>query len=492
MSASESSNSQPRNRHRRTMVNWESSVVHRRRWGGTRLTRPATRTSSACYNARRPILLLLLLSPAAIRISQRFSWRTTRALIRAQVFELFRGNTDETCTKQGLLPKYDVIVGGYRYMEDDRQIPLDENHYIWNLNLPNSTIYWYRRVKAEIEPARMSYPGKKPSRISSNPECIESGKMRLEERVLPANRGRDAAALIDHILQIYDDGNSSSFPDYLLFLHGHVAHGYHTSCEAVFARTATQYKYAQKHVLGNVQNVTDPTSILADHMTTLTSAQTDLEPQRSIRGYTIPEKGSDTTNLRLDYKARLNKEFEFGGDSLLGFDTKEVDEYSVDNTMTCQSFYEKWIGALNETDKKTRRQWRSCCASFVFPAKRILRLPKSFWEDLMKVHMRPTDQDKYRGRFCFEQLIYTLLGDQVDDVNKNVYNAALEGFYEEAIQSMSNRRLQYAIDYCDTAILRNEFDLRGWVVYLLCTYFIWKILGKVSDLYVLNSSKSNY
>ena len=105
--------------------------------------------------------------------------------------------------------------------------------------------------------------------------------------------------------------------------------------------------------------------------------------------------------------------------------------------------------------------------------------------------MRPTDQDKYRGRLCFEQLIYTLLGDQVDDVDNSDYNAALEGFYEEAIQSMSNRRLQYAIDYCDTAILRSEFELRGWVVYFLCTYFLWKILSKVSDLYVSNSPKSN-
>ena len=105
--------------------------------------------------------------------------------------------------------------------------------------------------------------------------------------------------------------------------------------------------------------------------------------------------------------------------------------------------------------------------------------------------MRPTDQDKYRGRFCFEQLIYTLLGDQVDDANRNFYNAVLEGFYEEAIQSMPNRRLQYAIDYCDTAILRSEFDLRGWTIYFLCTYFLWKILGKVSDLYVCDSWRSN-
>ena len=281
------------------MVQWESSVVHRRRWGGTRLTRPGTRTSNACYKARDLILLLMLLSPAAIRISQRSSWVTTRALIRKQVFELFGGrNNEETCTKQGLPPKYNVIVGGYRYMEDDRQIHLDGNHYIWNLNLPNSTIYWYRRVRAEIEPARMSYPGKKPSSVSINPECIESGRMRLEERVLPANRGRDAAALIDHILQIYDDGNSSSFPDYLLFLHGHVAHGYHTSCEAVFARTASHYKYAQKHKANSRRGVIDKqVDTIANHMTTLTSSH------GTVRGYKFQMKGvPNRTRVPWDYK----------------------------------------------------------------------------------------------------------------------------------------------------------------------------------------------
>ena len=211
---------------------------------------------------------------------------------------MFGGNADDTCTKQGRLPKYDVIVGGYRYMEDDRRIPLDENHYIWNLNLPNSTIYWYRRVKTEIEPARMSFLGKKLSRISNNPECIESGKMRLEERVLPANRGRDAAALIDHILQIYDDGNSSSFPDYLLFLHGHVAHGYHTSCEAVFARTAAQYKYAQRDKANKRRGIKDKKAeIIANHMTTLTSNE------GTVRGYKFQMKSvPNRTRVPWDYK----------------------------------------------------------------------------------------------------------------------------------------------------------------------------------------------
>ena len=278
---------------------------------GARITRggrPATKAARQVgWRLRSRVLPSVAVLVASLPLI--VYWRASRAFLRKSIYELtgvrrYAGR-DGTCAKRlaadgtsTTVPKYDVIVGGYRYMEDDRRIPLDENHYIWNLNLPNSTIYWYRRVKTEIEPARMSFLGKKLSRISNNPECIESGKMRLEERVLPANRGRDAAALIDHILQIYDDVNSSSFPDYLLFLHGHAAHGYHTSCEAVFARTATQYKYAQRHKANKRRGIKDKQAeIIANHMTTLTSNE------GTVRGYKFQMKSvPNRTRVPWDYK----------------------------------------------------------------------------------------------------------------------------------------------------------------------------------------------
>ena len=281
--------------------------------GRNTIGRLATRQAGWRLRPSRPVLLsLVAVLVASLRLI--YHWRASRAFLRKSIYELTgvrryadrggtcakrlaaHGNATETSTT---VPKYDVIVGGYRYMEDDRRIPLDGNHYIWNLNLPNSTIYWYRRVRAEIEPARMSYPGKvNLLDTPGKPECIESGRMRLEERVLPANRGRDAAALIDHILQIYDDGNSSSFPDYLLFLHGHVAHGYHTSCEAVFARTASHYKYAQKHKANSRRGVIDKqVDTIANHMTTLTSSH------GTVRGYKFQMKGvPNRTRVPWDYK----------------------------------------------------------------------------------------------------------------------------------------------------------------------------------------------
>ena len=47
-------------------------------------------------------------------------------------------------------------------------------------------------------------------------------------------------------------------------------------------------------------------------------------------------------------------------------------------------FYDKWDGLVNERDRHTRKQWRSCCASAIIPAGRIHRFPKEYWEDLMK------------------------------------------------------------------------------------------------------------
>ncbi|EJK69524.1 hypothetical protein THAOC_09210 [Thalassiosira oceanica] len=428
----------------------------------------------------RSRVLLSLVAVAVLVASLRLvvHWRASRAFLRKSIYELTGvrsfADGDGTCTKKRLaaenataatatsatVPKYDVIVGGYRYMEDDRQIPLDENHYIWNLNLPNSTIYWYRRVKAEIEPARMSYPGKvQLLDTPGKPECIESGKMRLEERVLPANRGRDAAALIDHILQIYDDGNSSSFPDYLLFLHGHVAHGYHTSCEAVFARTATQYKYAQKHKANNRRGIMDKqVEIIANHMTTLTSNR------GTVRGYKFQMKSLPNRTRVANTNIQALDDSSFPN-PVAGFAVSEVDEYSLNNTMTCTDFYDKWNGLVNERDRYTRKQWRSCCASAIIPADRIHRFPKEYWEDLMKVHMRPTDKDKYRGRFCFEHIFYLMLGDDIPESDKGYYDAVLEEFYEEEVTRSitDNRQLQYAIDVCDSARYEKQVKA-GWMV----------------------------
>jgi len=279
---------------------------------GARITRggrPATKAARQVgWRLRSRVLPSVAVLVASLPLI--VYWRASRAFLRKSIYELtgvrrYAGRYG-TCAKRlaadgtsTTVPKYDVIVGGYRYMEDDRRIPLDENHYIWNLNLPNSTIYWYRRVASDIKPKHMSYPGKvNLLDTPSTPECKESGKMKLEERVLPANRGRDAAALIDHILQIYDDGNSSSFPDYLLFLHGHVAHGYHTSCEAVFARTAAQYKYAQRDKANKRRGIKDKKAeIIANHMTTLTSNE------GTVRGYKFQMKSvPNRTRVPWDYK----------------------------------------------------------------------------------------------------------------------------------------------------------------------------------------------
>ena len=57
-----------------------------------------------------------------------------------------------------------------------------------------------------------------------------------------------------------------------------------------------------------------------------------------------------------------------------------------------------------------------------------------------------------------------MFGDDISESDKGYYDAVLEEFYEEVIQSITDtRQLQYAIDVCDSA--RHEKEVKaGWMV----------------------------
>lgn len=120
-----------------------------------------------------------------------------------------------------------IVVGGYKYKKPEAGIRFEANHnYLLNLGLTNANIFWYRRVHAN-----------EPLRQVQGPCGIQ-----LQERLLLPNHGRDGAALFDHILEIYDKPPPKS----IIFLHGHAAHAWHTSCESVFARTTCVSRFSRK------------------------------------------------------------------------------------------------------------------------------------------------------------------------------------------------------------------------------------------------------
>ena len=108
----------------------------------------------------------------------------------------------------------DIVVAGHEYAID---FPYP---YLWDLKLWNTRITVYRRER-----------GFAPIRTWYGP-C----GMVAQERILLPNHGRDGAAFYDFLLWRYDDP-----PLGVVFLHGHAALGWHTSCETIFSRILAYY-----------------------------------------------------------------------------------------------------------------------------------------------------------------------------------------------------------------------------------------------------------
>ena len=97
-----------------------------------------------------------------------------------------------------------------------------ESHYLWDLALSNVNIELYRRERKNL-----------PLRTWSN-GC----GMRAEEQLLLPNHGRDAAVFYDYAAWRYD-----APPQAVVFLHGHGALAWHTSCETVFTRITAYHEH---------------------------------------------------------------------------------------------------------------------------------------------------------------------------------------------------------------------------------------------------------
>ena len=234
---------------------------------------------------------------------------------------------------------FHVVIAGYDYTDF-------AEHYLWDTGWSNARFFLYRRTAPEKSRRHWKGP------------C----GMVAEEVLLFPNHGRDGAAFYDHLLT-----HRSAPPDYLVFLHGHAAISWHTSCESVLSRVDAFYSQAASGDLSSLPG-----------MVTLTK-----------HDYS-PALNSTVWDKRLGQKRRL----------LQGDSTEEkmcTDILATVTNLTKSSLY-------------------SCCASFIINFRVPRRiLPKHTLEKLRQLLLNTSLDDTQTGRICFEYIVYDLFNDGMKD-----------------------------------------------------------------------------
>ena len=306
---------------------------------------------------------------------------------------------------------FHIVVAGYKYQEQETGIGFETNvNYLWDLGLTNADIFWYRRVRPEV-----------PLRQEQGP-C----GMQLHERLVLPNIGRDALPFFNHIIEVWDH------PPYaLMFTHGHFAKAWHTSCDAVFARSAFVYREWARSV--DLPHVKVPGIPKRNHFVTLTSLPQDMNGTREFdaKNWYGGEKKVESTDVKTDTRRRrrLEEEEEVLEDldeEVLEYE--EVEEENVEYKVTkkediedlncdkvpikspCVDFHQRWKYLLDRLPLGS--PYKYCCASFIVPWQNIKRFPRKFYEDmLVNVMMDTNYTDACKGRSCFEFIIDRWFGD---------------------------------------------------------------------------------
>ena len=225
---------------------------------------------------------------------------------------------------------FHVVIGGFDYLTDF------EEHYIWDIGLPNIDIFVYRRTELE-----------KPLRSWAGPCGAQAA-----EKLLVPNYGRDGAAFYDYVVENY-----GSPPVAFAFLHGHVAHSWHTSCKALFTRLTRYY-----------MGLSEPLRYPNLHgMVTLTSK---------------PD-GQDDDPFDW-YGGRRRK-------------LKEIDIPS-----------EVGLVLNHHNITLVENGFNSCCATFIVPGGVVGQHSYDFYLSLRELLMNQTLDDQLTGRHGFEFIVYRL------------------------------------------------------------------------------------
>jgi hypothetical protein len=301
-----------------------------------------------------------------------------------------------------------IVVAGYKYNQDDAGIRFGPDNYLFDLRLTNADIYWYRRVQ--------------PQQPLAPPMQGPCG-MTLFERLLLPNYGREGAAFINHVLEIYDQ---PSIPKSIVFLHGHAAASRHTSCDAVFSRSTLVYRDLANKRGSLWNNSTHNHFSVQNHMMTLTSSIHGTKHFRPFTWYGMDEPNAPR---------------------VLPEEVLMADSIGELQKTPCWLFQQRWKHIINVTLSPLRQFQSSCCASFLLPGHRIRRFPRAFYQDWLSVLTDESQPDQ--GRECFEYVVYTWFGDEQELLTSE---HIIDDFYKAA-----NGLIYYANEHNETHVNGRTF-----------------------------------
>lgn len=226
-----------------------------------------------------------------------------------------------------------IIVAGH---DNARQ---SDYQYLSDFGLSNAIIFPYIRR-----------PG-----LTFALDTVSPCGMQFHPRYMLPNHGREGSAFFDYAIEHYHNP-----PELLIFLHGHQAVSWHTTCNALFSRMLLAYR-----MLARGEDL--------NRMVTLTAN---------------PFNSSDP------YK-------------WYGRSRKLLNEKQLHEEAACKSF----MTEANITMRGNSNHMSSCCASFIFPGIRLTWYPLSFYRNIKTFLLNTTLNDQMTGRYCFEFIVYNLFSE---------------------------------------------------------------------------------
>lgn len=250
---------------------------------------------------------------------------------------------EERHTKNRMLH---VVVGSYAYQEKEGGVSFESN-YLWKMGLTDARIFWYRKTEPAIPPRRQSGP------------C----NVTMQETILLPNHGKEAVALLDHIQRVWHDP-----PTALVFLHGHLANSWHSSCESSLSRIIAYYRLMH-------DSATRVDELLPIDLTYLPWMQ--QQKRRRLRN-------------------------------------RDNDDTNPETTLACNVFLDRMMESYQIPDPRKSGRWWPCCTNGIIPWHRIRRYPIGFYREWL-AFMSDTAHDQHTtSRFCFEYILWPLFGNSTE------------------------------------------------------------------------------
>ena len=341
---------------------------------------------------------------------QRRRWRKIelrriRQELKNQSLTALVAQDDDPCDKDALpAGSFHIVVAAWKYQESEGNTGFEHNlNYLVNLGLPNAQIFWYRREKLNIM-----------ARNYTASTCNIS-----VQEVLTPNTGRDALPFFHHILETWENP-----PKAIVMLHGHVANSWHTSCQGVFARTIYYYR----SLVLNASSSKPMISLVSEPYSTKYFDHTRSGPNYDH----LRNSSSSSRRRQLLLKKSADESVADKVPAIVvhrRLENNDNHTSSPPSQNPCQAFHARWKDVIDAQRSKVVGKRHNCCGTFIVPWNRIRRFPKEFYEDIVKnVILDSNYSDYFKGRHCYEFVVWKWFGDYQDDfTDKEITNV-----YEQA------------------------------------------------------------